>query len=447
MEVFKSNVALFTYFNQIRLLEVRFSCINRFPSIQNSFTPIHGILFNFNAVPLEMVPMRIYSIITHFAGWILFLSLPILFVASQSGGHDFWSILFSFYALLFFATYLFIFYLHTYFLIPQLYSKKKWFLYIISLLVLLLAVFALKPFDHLVSRMPNRSAGDFDNRPPPDKFDRQNRDFKKPPPERFNEPGRRPPFGKDSSFDPSRQPREPHGRGGHPGRFIDIVSLFLLFLILIFSLAMHFLTRLRFAEQRAIQADADKANAELSFLKAQINPHFLFNTLNNIYSLAASKSEHTAESIMKLSNIMRYVTDDVAEDFVPLENEVDFIHNYIDLQRLRLGKKTNVIFSVSGNFENKRIAPLVLVTFIENVFKYGISNHEKTDIIIELTADNREIIFCCQNKLFQNPRNAERAGIGISNTRQRLEHLYPGKYLLDINTDNEKYTVKLILQF
>lgn len=103
---------------------------------------------------------------------------------------------------------------------------------------------------------------------------------------------------------------------------------------------------------------------------------------------------------MKLSNIMRYVTDEVAADFVPLENEVDFIQDYIDLQLLRLGKKMNVVFLVTGNITNKKIALLVLVTFIENVFKYGISNHEKTDIIIELTAKEKEIIFYSPNKLF-----------------------------------------------
>ena len=398
--------------------------------------------------------MRIFSLITHIVAWILFLSLPILFVANQSGGSDFWSILFSWKTFLFVATYVSIFYLHTYVLIPQLFARKRWFLYAIALLLLLLGVWALRPYDRLINKMSNR----FGDRTTQPRFQNRFESTDRPPGERnpgeFNPPppgppdqSRRPDF-HDTSFAP---PRDMQGRNGPgPGRmnspFIDIISIFLFIIILVFSLAINFLSRLRLAEQRALKADADKANAELSFLKAQINPHFLFNTLNNIYSLAASKSEHTAESVMKLSNIMRYVTDDVAADFVPLENEVDFIRDYIDLQLLRLGKKTNVQFSVSGELEFKRIAPLVLVTFIENVFKYGISNHEKSDIIIEINAKSEEIVFFSQNKLFAKPRNVERVGIGIANTRKRLEHLYADKYLLDINTQNEKYTVTLTLQ-
>lgn len=351
--------------------------------------------------------MRLYSIITHIAGWILFLSLPILFVGNQSGGSDFWSILFSWNALLFFTTYVSIFYLNSYFLIPQLYAKKKWFLYALSLLILLAGVWALRPYDRLINKMSKRYFANPDQHPPPGRFKPSDRPFREPGYDELDELPPGPPIPSDrkgASLNHPRKSPEPGGRGRHNTPFLDIISIFLFIIILIFSLAINFLLRLRFAEQRALQADADKANAELSFLKAQINPHFLFNTLNNIYSLAASKSEHTAESIMKLSNIMRYVTDEVAADFVPLENEVDFIQDYIDLQLLRLGKKMNVVFSVTGNVTNKKIAPLVLVTFIENVFKYGISNHEKTDIIIELMAKEKEIIFYSQNKLFLVPR-------------------------------------------
>src|SRR6202008_3873902 len=110
-------------------------------------------------------------------------------------------------------------------------------------------------------------------------------------------------------------------------------SLFIFIMIIALSTAAVINQQWRLTEQRAIQAEVDKANAELSFLKAQINPHFLFNTLNNIYTLAINNNEHTADSIMKLSNIMRYVTDEVGEDFVPVQNELDCIDNYIELQR------------------------------------------------------------------------------------------------------------------
>src|SRR5205823_10521035 len=121
------------------------------------------------------------------------------------------------------------------------------------------------------------------------------------------------------------------------------------------SAALSILKEWRNIEQRAAKAEADKANAELAFLKAQINPHFLFNTLNNIYSLAVTKSEMTPVSIMKFANIMRYVTDEVTQDFVPLQSEIDCASDYIDLQRMRLSKKVYVDYSVTGNLDGKQI--------------------------------------------------------------------------------------------
>ncbi len=367
-----------------------------------------------------MMPVKTSAIITHIAAWILFLSLPVLFVSSQSRNSDFLSILTSPYTLLFFATYIFIFYLNSWYLLPQLYFKKQFAGYIIAVLVLLTAVWVLKPFDRLVS---SRAHNNTEFRPEP-------RNFKEPPP-----------------FKPFEKPPD---RDDHPARRspkVDVVSIFLFLLILAMSLAIEIRYRLRNAEQRALQAEADKANAELSFLKAQINPHFLFNTLNNIYSLASTKSESTAESILKLSNIMRYVTDDVREEYVPLENEIAFISDYIDLQRLRLGDKMNVNFLVSGKIDGKKIAPLILMTFIENVFKYGISNREPSVIDIQLSSTDNAIRLFCQNKVYETRRQTESkgTGIGIANTKQRLEHLYAGRYKLSIDEGNDKYTVNLIL--
>jgi two-component system, LytTR family, sensor kinase len=280
--------------------------------------------------------------------------------------------------------------------------------------MLFAAVVAIKPFDGLMNQF-NRP-GNAQMRPSSDEF------------------------GQGPGAD-----RPPPDNGARPGH-TDIVSIILFVTVWSLSTAICIIRQWRNSEKRAIQAEADKANAELSFLKAQINPHFLFNTLNNIYSLAVTKNENTADSIMKLSNIMRYVTDDVREDFVSLDNEVECVRDYIDLQRLRLGKKMNIDFSVSGQTENKKIAPLILMTFIENVFKYGISSHEQSDIIIKIAAEHHNISFFCQNKLFDVKRNPERTGIGIANTRQRLQHLYPNKHFLDIKGRNDLYTVHLFLQ-
>jgi LytS/YehU family sensor histidine kinase len=140
---------------------------------------------------------------------------------------------------------------------------------------------------------------------------------------------------------------------------------------------------------------------------------------------------------------MRYVTDEVTENLVSLQREIDCIDDYIDLQRLRLGKKTKLNFNVSGVIGQKKIAPLVLMTFIENVFKYGVSKHEAAEINIAINVSDKQIAFHCQNQIFDNGSAAKSTGIGISNTRQRLEHIYHGKHRLDINTHDNLFIVDL----
>jgi LytS/YehU family sensor histidine kinase len=143
---------------------------------------------------------------------------------------------------------------------------------------------------------------------------------------------------------------------------------------------------------------------------------------------------------------MRYVTDDVTEDYVSLESEIDCLRDYIDLQKLRLGKKMTVEFLVEGGIAGKKIAPLILMNFIENVFKYGTSSHETSTIRIHLFVQNNNIVFFCQNKLFDAKPSTSRVGIGIQNTRQRLQRLYPDHHFLNITKENGFYTVQLTLQ-
>ncbi|MDX2049403.1 MAG: sensor histidine kinase [Chitinophagaceae bacterium] len=355
-----------------------------------------------------MSQSRASSLIIHLAGWLIFLSLPVLFMSrGEEGGYPF-SILLSYQYWLFGLTYIFLFYFHSSFLIPGFYLQKQYKAYGIIIFLLFTLVFFLKPFDQLVSQGVM-------------------------PPPRNDIPHGPPPPGGIIRL---------HGRGLWK---FDIVSTFLFFMVLALGMATQISRRWRMTEQRAARAEADKTKAELSFLKAQINPHFLFNTLNNIYSLAISKSEHTAESIMKLSNIMRYVTDETIQDFVPLESEVSCVADYIDLQRLRLGKKVTLDFTVTGNPHHKKIPPLVLMTFVENVFKYGVSSHEASEITISINADEKGILFYSRNRIFNNHKVTERSGIGIDNTKKRLNHLYPGAHSLLIKNENGFFTVALTL--
>ena len=239
-------------------------------------------------------------------------------------------------------------------------------------------------------------------------------------------------------FPPSQRPGHPGPRRPH----FDIVSIILYFLTLALSIATITLRQLRMSREKTLQAETKKAHAELSFLKAQINPHFLFNTLNNIYALATRSHENTAPAILKLSNILRYVTEEISDDFVPLESELNCIRDYIDLQQLRISTKTIIEFETKGNFTLFSVPPMVMMTYIENAFKFGISNHESSVITIMITAEGNEINFFCRNTIFDS-QYKERTGIGLSNTKQRLDYLYKEKYDLHTEEADGMYTVWL----
>jgi hypothetical protein len=360
---------------------------------------------------------RLSDIFIHVFAGLAFLTLPLLFMSGQMGNGNALSIICSLGYWIFCLTYIFIFYLNSYWLIPRLYFEKKYLFYIVTILVLFVLVSYGRPFEQLLQH---------------------HRQHFTPPPSGMFDPNHGMPH-KPGGNGP------PQGPGGPRSMRIDIVSIFLYIMTIALGMAIQVTRQWRNSLQQIARAEADRAQAELSFLKAQINPHFLFNTLNNIYSLAITKNEKTADCIMKLSNIMRYVTDDVSKHFVPLQLEVDCITDFIELQRLRLSKKVVVDFSVKGRLDNKSIVPLLLITFVENVFKYGISNHENATITIQLVADERSITFYCHNKIFNPAGTPQRTGIGIANAKKRLEHLYPNKHLLNITNENGFFSVELIL--
>jgi len=413
-----------------------------------------------------MFKFRAYQIVLHIAGWLLFMAFPLLFI---NGGQDDLALMLSkpFYWL-FCGTYVFLFYLNSYVLVPNLFLKKKYAPYSIMILALLAGTYYLKPYDRLVrnemrlnpgfrywSPMRDRLLGKtMPGWPPGQPLSPPNEDGRGGPPplptgDTSHKAGPPPGLRNDTMHNLGPYAGD-ESRFGHPQNFrhrpFDVISFFIFLMIIALSTAMKIMEQWRMTEKRAIQAESDKASAELSFLKAQINPHFLFNTLNNIYTLTLIKDDNAPDSIMKLSNIMRYVTDDAMEDFVPLQQEVDCINDYIELQRLRIGEKTQVDIEISGDIEDKKVSPLILMTFVENVFKYGISKHHRSNIIIKLNGDNTGITFFCQNSIFPEKDEKRRAGIGLKNTKQRLAHLYPNKHNLDINTDNQLYTVKLIMK-
>jgi len=185
---------------------------------------------------------------------------------------------------------------------------------------------------------------------------------------------------------------------------------------------------------------------ELELLKAQINPHFFFNTLNNIYSLVYKKSDDAPAAVMKLSEIMRYLIYESKSEMVPLEKEVEQLENYIELERLRVRDHDFIEFEARGSFALHVIPPMVLISFAENAFKHGKRKVQNPGIKISIIAEDGLIKYTVTNYILNEPHNNHKGeGIGMQNTRRRLELLYPKCHKLDIRNDHERFTVKLVL--
>lgn len=196
------------------------------------------------------------------------------------------------------------------------------------------------------------------------------------------------------------------------------------------------------------QLQKENVKAQLQLLTAQIHPHFLFNTLNNIYSKAQNESPGTAKMIMELSHILRYVMDEGKLALVPLENELQMIRDYVNLEKLRYDNKLDLHFSFPSQTKNLYISPLLLLPFVENCFKHGASrtlNHPWINLRIELH-ENILVMKLMNGKQpgLQEPQN--RIGTGIENARQRLELLYKGKYDLQVSEDEEVFIVNLKIE-
>jgi two-component system, LytTR family, sensor kinase len=223
-------------------------------------------------------------------------------------------------------------------------------------------------------------------------------------------------------------------------------SFFWLLFIDIISTVFMMQDRIRQQVEQTQQIKAEKLNTELKLLKAQINPHFIFNTLNNIYSLTYIKSEKAPESVLKLSQMLRYVIEECEHDQVTLKAEIEYIENYIAFQRMKSPEEQNISFDYSRAEQDVLITPMLFIPFIENGFKYSrIEALADAFIKIELATNQDEISFKMQNSipLFGNIRPG--AGTGIENVKKRLEIIFPQKHTLEIREETHEFYVHLTL--
>ncbi len=343
---------------------------------------------------------RYLTITVHIAAWACFFLLPVVFFPRPrdpnyhiSDAVIWMLICMNLYLLVFY-------YFNTEILIPKLLANKKWIWYTLSIIGCLVL------YTQLPKLFEDAIRADL-----PEKFAKH--------------VGKRK---RNSMYSP----------------FNGITAVF--FLVFTVSTCIKVIQQWLSAEQNKKEIENEKLNTELSFLKSQINPHFLFNTLNNIYSLAIIKSDATAGAVLKLSSIMRYVISDTKQHWVALEKEIQFIQHYIDLQKVRFTEKTTISFIVNGDVNDKQLAPLLFIPFIENAFKYGISTKESSEIIIKIDLTKEKIELFVDNLIVTNEKELlENTGIGLKNSKRRLELLYPDKHILKVEKENNHFTVRLSL--
>ena len=223
------------------------------------------------------------------------------------------------------------------------------------------------------------------------------------------------------------------------------ITLFISVFILALSTSTKLAQKWYENETQRKEMDHEKVNSELSLLKSQVNPHFLFNTLNGIYSLANAKSDKTAPAIVKLSQLMRYMLDESKQRFVSLAREVDYINTFIELQKLRLFDNVKINFSIKGEAELIKIQPLLLIPFIENAFKHGVDSKDECFININLDIKESSVQLYVENDIHGTNKEEGRSGFGLANIKRRLELEYPSKHVISTEEREGKFIVKLFI--
>ncbi|WP_316831461.1 sensor histidine kinase [Pedobacter aquatilis] len=225
-------------------------------------------------------------------------------------------------------------------------------------------------------------------------------------------------------------------------RFAFLVTLGANFLNIFLGLLLSYLMDWRNIRAEKEVIEQEQLKTELAFLKSQVNPHYLFNTINDIYSLTQLQSKEAPDALLKLSELLRYMLRESDDPYVPLVNEIEYLKNVIDLQRIGQKGNSYIDFSVKGVIDKQKIAPLILINFIENAFKHGVFKNSETPIQISVTIDKQTFHLHLHNKI-NIAKKDKTGGIGLVNVKRRLELIYPNRYQLSINQQEDAFTVDL----
>ncbi|MTH16184.1 sensor histidine kinase [Flavobacterium sp. LC2016-01] len=306
-----------------------------------------------------------------------------------------------------------LFYLNYFYLVPVLLLEKKYWLYFVFVLVLIVVFMVIRTHYFIP-------------------------EFRHLRPENMRPPRMMP--------DPKFFPKGAHFRTEiRQPFFFRIAPSFFYILILTISAIIRTLTEFYNNQQNKLIAETHRTNTELIYLRKQTNPHFLFNSLNSIYSLAHKKSDLVPDAIVTLSELMRYMLYETDNKTVALEKEINYIQNYIELQKLRLNNIEDIVINVHGDTKNKFIEPLLLISFVENAFKYGTDYKGAAHVKIKIFIHENSLDFWIENTIENYVKDPENSGIGLVNIQSRLDLLYPNAHQLTITQDNEYYRVHLNL--
>jgi len=217
--------------------------------------------------------------------------------------------------------------------------------------------------------------------------------------------------------------------------------------VIIGLLAFVELTRKWMAEQKEKnQLEKEKLSDEIKLIKSQLSPHFLFNTLNNIDSLIYKDQKKASGAVVKLSKLLRYVLYETSQQHVKLNDELNFISNLLELQRLRIENSSDIVFDINGNADHKKIAPMLLIPLIENMFKHGSQIGKSPLFEINVKVSDNNFHFFCKNYIRSDKNIDNLSGIGLKNVRKQLELLYKNRYSFEIDKTENEFKIDLIIE-
>ena len=336
-----------------------------------------------------------------------------------------------------FAIFLVLFLVHNFLLAPLLVHQRKRVIYV-SIVAIVIAGFMFFQYNSrpdFKGPMEHKPMG---HKPPMEQTDRHQQPYFNKPPRALD--GERPPF--DGPFPQMRQRNAPPPIVGER----DILAIIVLILMFGANLGIKSYFRSRDDRKRLEKLERENLEQQLEYLRYQINPHFFMNTLNNIHALVDINPEQAKDTILELSKMMRFVLYEGNKQGVPLSRELDFIRHYVTLMQLRYTNKVKITLDLPQETSDRQIPPLILITFIENAFKHGISYQHESFIEVKVSEHDGAMHFSCRNSKGEKP-NEEKGGVGLANIRKRLNLLYGRDYALRIKNDADTYSVELTLPF